>query len=62
MPKSESKGCAKEEIWYLKSGCNNHMVKVKTWFFEFDAKFRESVKLGEGECETEHWKKGLHYN
>lgn len=42
MAKSDSKSCTKEEIWYFDSGCNNRMVGVKTWFFEFDG---SSVKL-----------------
>lgn len=46
MAKSESKGWAKEEIWYLDYGCSNHIVGVKSWFFEFDANFRKFVKLG----------------
>jgi hypothetical protein len=36
----------KEEIWYIDSGCSNHMVGTKEWFFDFDDEFRESVKLG----------------
>jgi hypothetical protein len=36
----------KEEMWYIDSGCSNHMVGTKEWFFDFDEKFRESVKLG----------------
>jgi hypothetical protein len=36
----------KEEMWYIDSGCSNHMVGTKEWFFDFDEKSRESVKLG----------------
>jgi hypothetical protein len=36
----------REEIWYIDSGCSNHMVGTKEWFFDFDDEFRESVKLG----------------
>jgi hypothetical protein len=36
----------REEIWYIDSGCSNHMVGTKEWFFDFDDGFRESVKLG----------------
>lgn len=45
MANSESKGRSKEEIWHLDSGCINHMVGVKVWFFEFNANFREFIKL-----------------
>lgn len=45
--KGESKRCAKEEIWYLDSGCNNHMIGVKIWFFQFDGSFKETMKLGD---------------
>ncbi|CAJ2648156.1 unnamed protein product [Trifolium pratense] len=36
----------KESTWYIDSGCSNHMVGTKEWFFDFDDTFRESVKLG----------------
>jgi hypothetical protein len=36
----------KEEVWYIDSGCSNHMVGNKEWFFDFDDNFRESVRLG----------------
>lgn len=36
-----------EHIWYLDSGCSNHMCGTKEWFTELDEKFRQSVKLGD---------------
>jgi hypothetical protein len=36
----------KEEIWYLDSGCSNHMIGTKEWMHDFDDSFKESVKLG----------------
>jgi hypothetical protein len=41
----EIKNC-KEEVWYIDSGCSNHLVGNKDWFFDFDDNFRESVRLG----------------
>jgi len=38
---------AKDEVWFLDSGCSNHMIGTKDWLFEFDSEFRESVKLGD---------------
>ncbi|KAG8645967.1 hypothetical protein MANES_10G112229v8 [Manihot esculenta] len=35
-----------ENIWFLDSGCSNHMCGKKEYFFDFDANFRDSVKLG----------------
>ncbi|KAL4304133.1 hypothetical protein GQ457_10G005800 [Hibiscus cannabinus] len=37
---------AKEETWFLDTGCSNHMCENKQWFFNFDEDFRQSVKLG----------------
>jgi hypothetical protein len=36
----------KEEIWYLDSGCSNHIIGTKEWIHEFDENFTESVKSG----------------
>lgn len=33
-------------MWFLDSGCSNHMCGKKDIFSDFDATFRESVKLG----------------
>ncbi|CAJ2663992.1 unnamed protein product [Trifolium pratense] len=38
---------AKEEVWFLDSGCSNHMIGTKEWLFDYDDSFRESVKLGD---------------
>ena len=38
---------AKDEVWFLDSGCSNHMIGTKDWLFDFDSEFRESVKLGD---------------
>jgi transposase InsO family protein len=35
------------EMWFLDSGCSNHMVGRKDWLFNFDESFREMVKLGD---------------
>ena len=38
---------AKDEVWFLDSGCSNHMIGNKEWLFDFDEQFHESVKLGD---------------
>lgn len=35
------------EMWFLDSGCSNHMVGRKDWLFNFDDSFRDFVKLGD---------------
>lgn len=41
MSMAEGKG-----IWFLDSGCSNHMTGEKSWFFELDEDFKHSVRLG----------------
>ncbi|KAJ8628560.1 hypothetical protein MRB53_021883 [Persea americana] len=36
----------REDLWYLDSGCSNHMCGKNDCFSDLDASFRESVKLG----------------
>ena len=33
-------------MWFLDSGCNNHMCGKNEYFSDFDGTFRYSVKLG----------------
>ncbi|KAK2452730.1 hypothetical protein QL285_000498 [Trifolium repens] len=35
------------ESWFIDSGCSNHMIGNKAWFFNFDPNFRDSVRLGD---------------
>jgi hypothetical protein len=44
----QDKKTSKEEVWFLDSGCSNHMSGNKDWFIEMDEQFRHSVKLGNG--------------
>nr|CAN76379.1 hypothetical protein VITISV_017862 [Vitis vinifera] len=36
----------KEDVWFLDSGCSNHMCGDKTLFCDFNECFRQMVKLG----------------
>lgn len=36
-----------EHVWFLDSGCSNHMCGTKEWFLELDNDFRQNVKLGD---------------
>ncbi|GAU24937.1 hypothetical protein TSUD_311720 [Trifolium subterraneum] len=36
-----------DQVWFVDSGCSNHMIGTKEWLFNFDDKFRETVKLGD---------------
>ncbi|MCH80155.1 copia-type polyprotein [Trifolium medium] len=37
----------KNKVWFIDSGCSNHMCGIKEWFFDLDTNFRETVKLGD---------------
>ncbi|KAK2452968.1 putative mitochondrial protein [Trifolium repens] len=37
----------KNHLWFLDSGCSNHMIGEKEWFFDFDSSYKDSVKLGD---------------
>ncbi|CAJ2653663.1 unnamed protein product [Trifolium pratense] len=37
----------RDQVWFLDSGCSNHMIGNKEWLFDFDSSFRETVKLGD---------------
>lgn len=34
-----------EGMWFLDSGCSNHMTGNRQWFIEFDEEYKHSVKL-----------------
>nr|XP_012568852.1 uncharacterized protein LOC105851731 [Cicer arietinum] len=42
----EIQGAKMEDLWFLDSGCSNHMSGIKKWFSDLDETFRHSVKLG----------------
>ncbi|KAI5411610.1 hypothetical protein KIW84_056615 [Lathyrus oleraceus] len=42
----EIKHGEKEEVWFLDSGCSNHMSGNKRWLLDLDEGFRHTVKLG----------------
>ena len=44
----QDKKTKKKYVWFLDSGCSNHMSGNKDWFIEIDEQFRHSVKLGNG--------------
>lgn len=35
-----------EHIWFLDSGCSNHMSGKRDIFVDLDSSFKESVKIG----------------
>ena len=36
----------RDEIWFLDSGCSNHMSVNREWFSELNESFKQTVKLG----------------
>lgn len=47
MGNTETHKSIQERVWFLDSGCSNHMCGNKEWFFDLDENFREFVKLGD---------------
>ncbi|MCI62854.1 retrovirus-related Pol polyprotein from transposon TNT 1-94, partial [Trifolium medium] len=45
MAHQGTKTSAYDEVWFLDSGCSNHMVGTKEWLFDFNENVREFVKL-----------------
>lgn len=46
----------REELWFLDSGCSNHMCGKKEYFSELDINYRTSVKLGDNSSMAVHGK------
>lgn len=46
MAQEDSHQNKKEGVWFLDSGCSNHMSGNKEWFVQLDESFRHLVKLG----------------
>ncbi|KAL0288213.1 UNVERIFIED_CONTAM: Retrovirus-related Pol polyprotein from transposon TNT 1-94 [Sesamum calycinum] len=46
VPKGEEREQHETDMWFLDSGCNNHMCGKREYFSDFDEKFTDSVKLG----------------
>ena len=42
----ETNGARREDIWFLDSGCSNHMCGDKSLFCDLNEDFRKKVKLG----------------
>ena len=42
----EHHNATRDEVWFLDSGCSNHMTGSKLWLISLDTEFRQLVKLG----------------
>jgi len=47
MAHVEHIGEEEKHVWFLDSGCSNHMCGVKEWFIELDHDFKQNVRLGD---------------
>lgn len=46
MAHAEMSSEEKRGVWFLDSGCSNHLTGEKGWFMELDENFKHSVRLG----------------
>lgn len=35
-------------MWYLDSGCNNHMTGNKNWFTKLDKSIKKAIRVSDG--------------
>jgi hypothetical protein len=54
MAHISSQDDAAQHIWFLDSGCSNHMCGRRDIFFDFDCNFKESVKMGNNSSLSVH--------
>jgi hypothetical protein len=54
MTHISSQDDAAQHIWFLDSGCSNHMCGRRDIFFDFDCNFKESVKMGNNSSLSVH--------
>ncbi|MCI03820.1 retrovirus-related Pol polyprotein from transposon TNT 1-94, partial [Trifolium medium] len=47
MAYDEDSSNSNSKLWFIDSGCSNHMSGVKAWFHDLDDSFRETVRLGD---------------
>nr|GEW75859.1 hypothetical protein [Tanacetum cinerariifolium] len=55
----ELQNSTREAMWFLDSGCSNHMSGDKRWFVQLDQSFRQWVKLGNGSKMTVMGKRSI---
>ena len=56
MAHAEIQHTKDNEIWFLDSGCSNHITGNKSWFIELDESFRHTVRLGNNTTMSVLWK------
>lgn len=53
----ETQDSKQDGVWFLDSGCSNHMCENKKWFLHFDPSFRQTDKLENGTKNGSHGKR-----
>jgi len=48
----EEKKISSAKVWFLDSGCSNHMCRKKELFYDLNENFRKTVKLGNNSSMT----------
>ena len=46
-------------LWFLDTGCSNHMIGYKEWFVNIDDKMKNKIKFADNTYELVEWRRAM---